>query len=217
MAIDNKYIEILNEKCKDTRCNSFLFNFKFCGDKSNPIDIRGIYFSQTKNIIITVQDINIAWSSALLVDKHDNDKRYFDRMINLEIKDWNEHKNKFLIDGKTAFLFNKIEDIFIEKANSKVPLDQPNSKKDAFSYYVMCSHKSSLEEKDKIYYKGRRRNEVKKVSRKNLEKTKNYLGATTYELFKAKNISSIWSNVKTDNSDLIFDIKELQRQDFVKN
>jgi len=83
---------------------------------------------------------------------------------------------------------------FFKDFNTKIP--QNASKKNIAKPEQIIKYQKNVEEVDKIYFWKWLDNSKsgKKVSQKNLEKTRKLLGKRAYEICKEKNISSCWTD-----------------------
>lgn len=98
--------------------------------------------------------------------------------------------------------------IFFEELNKHVPgaADHRNKPKP----HDVASFRRDVEESDKIYFVGWRDNKTRghKVSKENLEKTRKLLSKEAYEMCKKKNVSSRWSDKRSDAKE--YSDKELE-------
>lgn len=83
---------------------------------------------------------------------------------------------------------------FFEVLNRNIP-EKFTARPKYRDVLVVASKRRKIEEEDKIYFCGWRRNPVgKNVSEKNLEKTRSAFGDAKAEMCERKNISSCWTD-----------------------
>ena len=87
---------------------------------------------------------------------------------------------------------------FFQEFNRKLP--KIVHKRQEAQAHQIARYYRNVEEADKIYFFGWLNNDIcgKKVSLKNLEKTKLLLGFKVYEICKAKNMSSKWTDIPSN-------------------
>jgi Family of unknown function (DUF6037) len=100
--------------------------------------------------------------------------------------------------------------VFFNHLNKHVPVkvNQHNIPKP----HDVAKFRRNVEEADKIYFVGWLDNKIRgnKVSKGNLEKTRQLLSKKAYEMCKEKNVSSRWSDICSDT-------KEYNTKDLLKN
>lgn len=97
---------------------------------------------------------------------------------------------------------------FFEEFNQCIPAQA--DRRNVFEPHEIAPYYPKVEEADKKYFWGWRHNDVLKerVSSENLEKTRRILGYQAYEICKARNISSRWTNRREDAKE--FNLQDLR-------
>lgn len=89
---------------------------------------------------------------------------------------------------------------FFEVLNKRIPLKF--SQKPKYKYVLkVVAKKRNIEEEDKVYFCGWKRNSSsQKVRDKNFEKTRSAFGDKIAKMSKEKNISSCWTDTENEES-----------------
>ncbi|MDY8166481.1 topoisomerase DNA-binding C4 zinc finger domain-containing protein [Bacillus thuringiensis] len=186
-------LENVDNICKEKNTKTLLYNLKF-----KELNITGIYFATTRNILISCNNVNGGW---LIEVRKDNS-------INKSIpNDIYRKINQFFYDSKTDTytsvkpLFEKLYTHFLNLTSniSKTP-----SSHELIHYIETTrSRDSNYDEKgegEKLFFKTWSRQSVRKVSDLNLKKTRRWFGEDIYLICKENNVSSVWSHKPQKNS-----------------
>lgn len=179
--------------CHEKNTKTLLYNFKF-----NVLRLTGIYFSTTKNIIISCNNVNSGW--LIEVQKNHSISTRIPNDIYNKIK-------QFFYDSEMD-TYTSVKPIFEALHIHLVNLTLTNTKEPNPNELIQCiettrTTDSNYDEKgegEKVFFKNWSRQTVRTVSELNLKKTRRWFGQEIHLICKENNVSSVWSDKPQPNT-----------------
>ncbi|WP_346892563.1 DUF6037 family protein [Clostridium sp. UBA871] len=188
----------LNKICNQLQTNILLFNIVH-----NKLNANVIYFKDTLTFLIGLKDNNVGW--LIPVNRYQN----ISMMIpneSFKIIKYNLDAIGQVSDGEKTYTKHTTEPFFQSFLNSMINLKFEESKIPTMTDIQNGIQKTKTNDKkyddegNKPYFKNWRRNGIREVSNKNLNKTYRTFGSDIMDICMKNNITSVWSINPTPNS-----------------